>query len=57
MGEAKLEDFLEEFPPKEKNVARAKEGLAEAKEYLLKTTGEEAKKLGESNNFDFHGNG
>ena len=27
IGEAKLEDFLEEYPPKEKNAHRAKDGL------------------------------
>ena len=27
IGEAKLEDFLEEYPPKEKNAHRAKVGL------------------------------
>ena len=46
VGEAKLEDFLEEFPPKEKNVSRAKEGLVEARECLMRTIGDEAKKLG-----------
>ena len=47
IGEAKLEDFLEEYPPKEKNAKKAKEGLMEAKDYLTKTMGEDAKKMGE----------
>ena len=47
IGEAKLEDFLEEYPPKEKNANKAKDGLQEAKDYLMKTIGDEAKKLGE----------
>lgn len=46
VGEAKLENFLEEYPPKDKNVAKAKEGLIEAKDYLTKTIGDEAKRLG-----------
>ena len=46
IGEAKLEDFLEEYPPKEKNCARAKEGLADARECLMRTVGDDAKKLG-----------
>ena len=62
IGEAKLEEFLEEYPPKEKNTHKAKEGLQEAKEYLMKTIGDEAKKLGKtlirrqikSSNFKFN---
>ena len=46
IGEAKLEDFLEEYPPKEKNAHRAKEGLQEARECLTRTIGDDAKKLG-----------
>jgi tetratricopeptide (TPR) repeat protein len=46
IGEAKLEDFLEEFPPNEKNIQAAKDGLNEAKDYLTKTIGEDAKRLG-----------
>jgi tetratricopeptide (TPR) repeat protein len=46
IGEAKLEDFLEEYPPKEKNTSRAKDGLQEARECLMKTIGDDAKKLG-----------
>lgn len=48
VGEAKLENFLEEYPPKDKNVAKAKEGLIEAKDYLTKTIGDEAKRLGKT---------
>lgn len=46
IGEGKLEDFLEEHPPKDTNFAKAKLGLAEAKHFLSKTIGDEAKKLG-----------
>ena len=46
IGEAKLEDFLEEYPPKEKNAHRAKEGLQEARDCLTRTIGDDAKKLG-----------
>ena len=46
IGEAKLEDFLEEYPPKEKNAHRAKDGLQEARDCLTRTIGEDAKKLG-----------
>eukprot|EP00095_Tigriopus_kingsejongensis_P000698 maker-scaffold58_size443543-snap-gene-2.14 protein:Tk00698 transcript:maker-scaffold58_size443543-snap-gene-2.14-mRNA-1 annotation:"tetratricopeptide repeat protein 7b" len=46
VGEAKLENFLEEYPPKDKHVAKAQEGLLEAKDFLTKTIGDEAKKLG-----------
>ena len=47
IGEAKLEDFLDENPPKDANVSRAKDGLNEAKEHLMNTiSAEEAKKLG-----------
>eukprot|EP00096_Caligus_rogercresseyi_P009540 TRINITY_DN3245_c0_g1_i2.p1 TRINITY_DN3245_c0_g1~~TRINITY_DN3245_c0_g1_i2.p1 ORF type:complete len:911 (+),score=237.41 TRINITY_DN3245_c0_g1_i2:189-2921(+) len=46
IGEGKLEEFLEENPPKESNVAKAKAGLHEAKHCLNRTIGEEAKKLG-----------
>lgn len=49
IGEAKLEDFLEEYPAKDKNVSKAKEGLVEAKEYLNRTIGDDAKKLGKFN--------
>ncbi|XP_008208439.1 tetratricopeptide repeat protein 7B isoform X1 [Nasonia vitripennis] len=34
-GEARLESFLEQTPPIDVNVAKAKSGLAEAKRYLL----------------------
>ena len=46
IGEAKLEDFLEEYPPKEKNAHRAKDGLQEARDCLTRTIGEDGKKLG-----------
>ncbi len=46
IGEAKLEDFLEEYPPKDKNISAAKDGLQGAQEHLMRTIGEEAKKLG-----------
>ncbi len=46
VGEAKLEDFLEEYPPKDKNVSAAKDGLQDAREHLMRTIGDEAKKLG-----------
>lgn len=46
IGEAKLEDFLEEYPAKEKNAHRAKDGLQEARDCLTRTIGDDAKKLG-----------
>jgi len=46
IGEGKLEEYLEEFPAKEKNVAEARVRLREAKDCLEKTIGEEAKRLG-----------
>ncbi|XP_040570041.1 tetratricopeptide repeat protein 7B [Lepeophtheirus salmonis] len=46
IGEGKLEEFLEENPPKETNIPKAKTGLQDAKQCLNRTIGEEAKKLG-----------
>ncbi|XP_071524615.1 tetratricopeptide repeat protein 7B isoform X2 [Panulirus ornatus] len=45
IGEGKLESYLEENPPTESNIPRAKTGLAEARRYLLMCIGEPAKKL------------
>ncbi len=45
-GEAKLEQYLDEHPPKESNSSDAKRGLNDAKIDLLKATGDDAKKLG-----------
>lgn len=45
-GEAKLEQYLDEHPPKESNLSDAKRGLNDAKMDLLKATGDDAKKLG-----------
>ena len=46
IGEGKLEEYLEEFPPKEENTKEARARLKEAKECLERTIGEEAKRLG-----------
>ena len=46
IGEGKLEEYLEEFPPQEENIKEAKVRLREAKACLERTIGEEAKKLG-----------
>ncbi|KAK7066570.1 Tetratricopeptide repeat protein 7B [Halocaridina rubra] len=45
IGEGKLESYLEENPPIEANIPRAKTGLADARRYLLMCIGEPAKKL------------
>ncbi|KAK8402737.1 hypothetical protein O3P69_000821 [Scylla paramamosain] len=45
IGEGKLESYLEEHPPTEANIPKAKTGLAEARKYLLMCIGEPAKKL------------
>lgn len=34
IGEGKLENYLEEYPPIESNIHKAKSGLTEAKRYL-----------------------
>lgn len=46
IGEGKLENFLEENPPIEVNVSKAKVGLSDAKTYLGLATGENCKKAG-----------
>ena len=46
VGEGKLEEYLEEFPPKEENIKEARVRLKEAKACLERTIGEEAKRLG-----------
>ena len=46
VGEGKLEEYLEEFPPKEENIKEARARLKEAKACLERTIGEEAKRLG-----------
>lgn len=45
IGEGKLESYLEENPPTEANISKAKTGLAEARKYLLMCIGEPAKKV------------
>ncbi|KAK3872534.1 hypothetical protein Pcinc_022393 [Petrolisthes cinctipes] len=44
IGEGKLESYLEENPPTESNVQRARTGLADARKYLMMCIGEPAKK-------------
>ncbi|XP_042212941.1 tetratricopeptide repeat protein 7B-like isoform X6 [Homarus americanus] len=44
IGEGKLESYLEEHPPTESNIPKAKNGLAEARRYLHMCIGEPAKK-------------
>ena len=46
IGEGKLEEYLEEFPPKEENINEARKRLKDAKSCLEQTIGEEAKRLG-----------
>ncbi|PNF19557.1 hypothetical protein B7P43_G18242, partial [Cryptotermes secundus] len=46
IGEGKLESFLEEFPPVDANISKARTGLTEAKRYLLSTASEQGKKAG-----------
>ena len=46
VGEGKLEEHLEDFPPKEENIKEARARLKEAKACLERTIGEEAKRLG-----------
>jgi hypothetical protein len=44
LGEAKLEQYLDENPPLEQSAAKAKIGLAEARRLLLQSAGEEGSK-------------
>lgn len=46
IGEGKLELYLEECPPVESNLFKARTGLAEAKQYLMLTASEQGKKAG-----------
>ncbi|GLH01190.1 Tetratricopeptide repeat protein 7B [Gryllus bimaculatus] len=46
IGEGKLELYLEEFPPVETNIFKARTGLAEAKQFLMLTASEQGKKAG-----------
>lgn len=46
IGEGKLESFLEDNPPIEANVAKAKAGLIDAKNYLNLVTGDDGKRAG-----------
>ncbi|KFM58237.1 Tetratricopeptide repeat protein 7B, partial [Stegodyphus mimosarum] len=46
IGECKLEQFLEESPPIESNISKAKTGLTEAKRYLQTCISEQGAKLG-----------
>ncbi|XP_014284960.1 tetratricopeptide repeat protein 7B isoform X1 [Halyomorpha halys] len=48
LGEGKLEIFLEEYPPLESNISKAKAGLIEAKKSLLIAAGEQGVKAGVS---------
>lgn len=45
IGEGKLESYLEEFPPIDANIIKARTGLVEAKRYLLSTANEQGKKV------------
>ena len=47
-GEARLENFLEQTPPIEANVVKAKTGLAEAKRFLLLAANEKDKQVRKS---------
>nr|XP_045622804.1 tetratricopeptide repeat protein 7B-like [Procambarus clarkii] len=44
IGEGKLESYLEENPPTESNISKAKNGLSEARRYLLMCIGDPSKK-------------
>ncbi|XP_021924008.1 tetratricopeptide repeat protein 7B isoform X2 [Zootermopsis nevadensis] len=46
IGEGKLESFLEELPPTDANISKARTGLTDAKRYLLSTASEQGKKAG-----------
>lgn len=46
LGEGKLEMFLEEWPPLESNVNKARSGLGESKRCLLNAASEQGKKAG-----------
>ncbi|XP_075226691.1 tetratricopeptide repeat domain 7 [Lycorma delicatula] len=46
LGEGKLEVFLEECPPLENNISKARTGLNEAKKCLNTTAGDQGKKAG-----------
>lgn len=48
LGEGKLELFLEEYPPLESNISKAKAGLIDAKRCLLIAAGEQGAKAGVS---------
>lgn len=45
IGEGKLESYLEEFPPIDANINKARTGLTEAKRYLLSTANDQGKKV------------
>jgi len=45
IGEGKLESYLEEFPPIDANINKARTGLTEAKRYLLSAANEQGKKV------------
>lgn len=45
LGEGKLESFLEEYPPVEENILKAKNGLNDAKKHLLNAITELGKKV------------
>ena len=45
IGEGKLESFLEEYPPVDVNISKARTGLTEAKRFLQNTASEPGKKV------------
>lgn len=45
IGECKLEQFLEENPPIESNISKAKTGLTEAKRFLQTCISEQGAKV------------
>lgn len=45
VGEAKLETYLEQNPPIEKNIEKAKTGLIECKNHLLEAITEQGDKV------------
>lgn len=45
LGEGKLESFLEDYPPIDINISRARSGLNEARKHLLNSTTELGKKV------------
>lgn len=57
IGEGKLEQYLEQYPPIEANIHRAKLGLIESKKYLQLAANESGRKVYISIFFSYSSNG